>query len=128
LPAAPRLLLATGFQYIGRVSLRVVEPVPAARRPCDVDGKPHPGDRRANGVAEPLGAITAGGGQLGAVEPIIIRADHLDGKNLNVRPPHTPAGCETTGAKTAIIRQIGNAVPIATASALVRALFDESQR
>ena len=91
------------------------------------------GTSGAASVEDPLSTIT-GRDRFGLVEPTIFQAD--DGKEyqLDIRfrmlQPHElaaamsfPAGYKFTGNREQQVKQIGNAVPVSTASALCQALL-----
>lgn len=88
------------------------------------------GGNRARDVSDPLPTITtASRGELALVEPDPARIDIL----FRMLEPHelaaamgfsdAEASYEFVGTKTDAIRQIGNAVPVNTAAALVGALM-----
>ncbi len=91
------------------------------------------GTSDAASLADPLATVT-GRDRFGLVEPLVFRAD--DGKfyALDIRfrmlQPHElaaamsfPAGYQFAGNREQKVKQIGNAVPVSTASALCQALL-----
>jgi hypothetical protein len=57
---------------VTRPNLGVAEPIVITVAHRDLEREKNPANRRAKRVEEPLGAITAGGGQFAIVEPMIL--------------------------------------------------------
>jgi DNA (cytosine-5)-methyltransferase 1 len=79
-----------------RPSLGVAEPIVLTVAHGDLEREKNPANRRTKTIEEPLGAITAGGGQFGIVEPMILNRHGDNGGHNRTTTVDEPLPTVTT--------------------------------